>query len=241
MQVCPSRQQLLLHHSAACLAAQSAMALHQHAHSPLCMTQTTCGAVCCSECVAVHFLLSLSCKVDLDLTSLATGIKFLQSCMSPTMLMPNKLRSMMFSCAIQVAPAMFEEEEQEQEVTPLKAALEEAVSAAEAQGRSRQPGEATALLALGLQFCTVCLAVISAVRLLLRSSVSFPYQQMLERASIKVMFIFAVLQYLCNTMCGMVASHAGLQSFTCSCNQFHEESLFGTDSQASMNTILCIM
>ncbi|DBB03503.1 TPA: hypothetical protein ACH3X3_010855 [Trebouxia sp. C0006] len=42
--------------------------------------------------------------------------------------------------ASQVAPAMFEEEEQEQEVSPLKAALEEAVSAAEAQGRSKQPG-----------------------------------------------------------------------------------------------------
>lgn len=39
---------------------------------------------------------------------------------------------------------MFEEEEQEQEVTPLKAALEEAATAGEVQGRSRQPGQATA-------------------------------------------------------------------------------------------------
>lgn len=42
----------------------------------------------------------------------------------------------------QVAPAMFEEEEeQQQDVGPLKAALEDAAAAAEAQGRSRQPGQ----------------------------------------------------------------------------------------------------
>ena len=35
---------------------------------------------------------------------------------------------------------MFEEEEQQQAVQPLKAALEEAVAAAEAEGRTRQPG-----------------------------------------------------------------------------------------------------
>ncbi len=35
---------------------------------------------------------------------------------------------------------MFDEEEQERDVAPLKAALEEAASAAEAQGRSKQPG-----------------------------------------------------------------------------------------------------
>lgn len=81
----------------------------------------------------------------------------------------------MFSRALQVAPAMFEEEEQEQEVTPLKAALEEAVSAAEAQGRSKQPGEATALPATShLQICTVCPAVVSAVLLLSRVQCVFP-------------------------------------------------------------------
>ena len=35
---------------------------------------------------------------------------------------------------------MFEEEEQQQAVPPLKAALEDAVAAAEAEGRTRQPG-----------------------------------------------------------------------------------------------------
>ncbi|KAL3155776.1 hypothetical protein ABBQ32_012792 [Trebouxia sp. C0010 RCD-2024] len=45
------------------------------------------------------------------------------------------------SLLTQVAPAMFEEdEEQQQGVGPLKAALEEAAAAAEAQGRSKQPG-----------------------------------------------------------------------------------------------------
>lgn len=41
---------------------------------------------------------------------------------------------------------MFEEEEEQQQqyVAPLKAALEEAAAAAEAQGRSKQPGKATA-------------------------------------------------------------------------------------------------
>lgn len=42
--------------------------------------------------------------------------------------------------ALQDAPAMFEEEEQQQTVPPLKAALEDAVAAAEAEGRMRQPG-----------------------------------------------------------------------------------------------------
>lgn len=37
---------------------------------------------------------------------------------------------------------MFEEEEEQQDVAPLKAALEEAAAAAEAQGRSKQPGQA---------------------------------------------------------------------------------------------------
>ena len=37
-----------------------------------------------------------------------------------------------------------EEEEQQQDVAPLKAALQEAAAAAEAQGRSKQPGRATA-------------------------------------------------------------------------------------------------
>lgn len=37
-----------------------------------------------------------------------------------------------------------EEEEQQQDVGPLKAALEEAAAAAEAQGRSKQPGQAVA-------------------------------------------------------------------------------------------------
>lgn len=37
-----------------------------------------------------------------------------------------------------------EEEEQQQDVAPLKAALEEAAAAAEAQGRSKQPGQAAA-------------------------------------------------------------------------------------------------
>ena len=35
-----------------------------------------------------------------------------------------------------------EEEEQEQDVAPLRAALEEAAAATEAQGRAKQPGEA---------------------------------------------------------------------------------------------------
>jgi len=99
----------------------------------------------------VQSLLSLGCKDDLDL-------RLLPLCMSPTMLAQQEV----FNPAIQVAPAMFEEEEQEQEVTPLKAALEEAVSAAEAQGRSRQPGEATALIALALlcmSCCDFCCAV----------------------------------------------------------------------------------
>lgn len=37
-----------------------------------------------------------------------------------------------------------EEEEQQQDVAPLKAALEEAAAAAEAQGRSKQHGQAAA-------------------------------------------------------------------------------------------------
>lgn len=46
------------------------------------------------------------------------------------------------SLLAQVAPAMFEqEEEQQQNVGPLKAALEAAAAAAEAQGRSKQPGQ----------------------------------------------------------------------------------------------------
>ena len=36
-----------------------------------------------------------------------------------------------------------EEEAQEQDVAPLRAALEEAAAAAEAQGRSKQPGQAS--------------------------------------------------------------------------------------------------
>ncbi len=109
------------------------------------------------QCVAVQSLLSLGCKDDLDLRLLATGINFLPLCMST-----RGAQQEVFNPAIQVAPAMFEEEEQEQEVTPLKAALEEAVSAAEAQGRSRQPGEATALIALALlcmSCCDFCCAV----------------------------------------------------------------------------------
>ncbi len=93
----------------------------------------------------------------------------------------------MFSRAVQVAPAMFEEEEQQQEVSPLKAALEEAVSAAEAQGRTKQPGEATALLALAFLFCTVCPAVIATV--LLHFQVHCVFHIMLERT-------FALLQDL---------------------------------------------
>lgn len=41
---------------------------------------------------------------------------------------------------------MFEEEEQHQAVPPLKAALEDAVLAAEAEGRTRQPGSQQPLL-----------------------------------------------------------------------------------------------
>ena len=40
---------------------------------------------------------------------------------------------------------MFDEEEEQQDVAPLKAALEEAAAAAEAQGRSKQPGQANAM------------------------------------------------------------------------------------------------
>lgn len=40
-----------------------------------------------------------------------------------------------------------EEEAQEQDVAPLRAALEEAAAAAEAQGRSKQPGQASFSLA----------------------------------------------------------------------------------------------
>ena len=98
----------------------------------------------------------------------------------------------MFNRAIQAAPAMFEEEEQEQEVSPLKAALEEAVSAAEAQGRSRQPGEATALLALTFLFCTVCPAVIATALLLFQ--VQCVFHIMLERT-------VALLQDLRATEC----------------------------------------
>lgn len=76
---------------------------------------------------------------------------------------------------------MFEEEEQEQEVSSLKAALEEAVSAAEAQGRSRQPGEAPALLALALLFSIVCTAMIANV--LLRLQVQCVFHIMLERTT----------------------------------------------------------
>ncbi len=105
----------------------------------------------------------------------------------------------MFSCAIQVAPTMFEEEEQEQQVTPLKAALEEAVSAAEAQGRSRQPGEATALLAIShLQICTVCPAVVSVALLLLW--VQCVFHVLLEQ-------IFALLQDLRPTECKACSHH----------------------------------
>ena len=43
---------------------------------------------------------------------------------------------------MQVAPAMFDEEEEEESVTPLKAALEAAASAAGAEGRAAQPGQA---------------------------------------------------------------------------------------------------
>lgn len=48
---------------------------------------------------------------------------------------------------------MFEEEEQQQDVPPLKAALEGATAAAEAEGRTRQPGwcPPTALLAHAAQ------------------------------------------------------------------------------------------
>ena len=105
---------------------------------------------------------------------------------------------MMFSCAIQVAPAMFEEEEQEQEVSPLKAALEEAVSAAEAQGRSKQPGEATALLAFTSLFCTVCPAVIANVLLLYQLQLVFHI--MLVRAMNRVAVV-AISHLLCCKIC----------------------------------------
>ncbi len=105
----------------------------------------------------------------------------------------------MFNRAIQVAPAMFEEEEQEQEVSPLKAALEEAVSAAEAQGRSKQPGEATALLAIShLQLCTVCPAVVSAPLLLYQ--VQCVFHIMLVQAMNRVAVI-AILHLLCCKIC----------------------------------------
>lgn len=46
-----------------------------------------------------------------------------------------------------------EEEEQQQDVAPLEVALKEAAAAAEAQGRSRQPGQATATLGHTSSFC----------------------------------------------------------------------------------------
>ena len=49
---------------------------------------------------------------------------------------------------------MFEEEEEQgQDVAPLRAALEEAVAAAEAQGRSKQPGQAAAPHGQSSSFC----------------------------------------------------------------------------------------